>query len=77
MQNDEILDDVLHHRQHGFIELPFQTQPFATYHDLVRAADKGHTTHTIIMNFEKTFDKVLHRLLLKTVKNTWNKRPSS
>ena len=62
---NEILDNVLHHRQHGFRRgLSCQIQLCATYHDLVSAADKGHTIHAIIMDFKKAFDKVSHLLLL-------------
>ena len=64
-----ILENVLHHRQHGFRRgLSCQTQLCATYHDLVSAVDKGHTTHAIIMDFKKAFDKVSHLLLLRKLK---------
>ena len=67
---NEILDNVPHHRQHGLRRgLSCHTQLYAT--------DKGHTTHAIIMNLKNAFDKVPHALLLQTIKNTWNKQPSS
>ena len=62
---NEKLDSVLH-RQHRFRRaLSCQTQLCATYHELVKAADEGHTTHAIVMDFKKAFDKVPHFLLLK------------
>ena len=74
---NEKLDNssVLHHRQHGFRRgLSCQTQLlYATYHELAKAADEGHTTHAIIMDFKKAFDKVPHLLLLQKlqIKNTY------
>ena len=63
---NEKLDSVLHHRQHGFRRgLSCQTQLCATYHELAKAADEGHTTHAIVMDFKKAFDKVPHFLLLQ------------
>ena len=63
---NKTLDDVLHHRQHGFRRgLSCQTQLCATYNDLAKAADDGHTTHAIVMDFKKAFDKVPHLLLLQ------------
>ena len=57
--SNEIMDNALHHSQHGFRKGLFcQTQLCATYHDLVNVADKGHTTHAIIIDFKKAFDKV-------------------
>ena len=54
---NEILDNVRHHCQYGFKKgLSCQTQLYATYYDLVSAADKGHTTHAIIMDFKRVFD---------------------
>ena len=55
----EILDNVLHHLQHGFRRgLSCQTQLCATYHVLVSAADKGQTNHVKMMDFKKAFDIV-------------------
>ena len=66
---NEILDNVLNHRQHSFRrELSCQTQLCATYHGLVSAADKGHTTYAIIMDFKEAFNKVPHLLLLQKLK---------
>jgi len=39
-----------------------------TYHNLVKAADEGHTTHAVVMDFKKTFDKVPHLMLLQKLK---------
>ena len=54
--------------------LSFQTQLLcATYHELAKAADEGHTTHaTIVMDFKKAFDKeeVPHFLLLQKLQGT-------
>ena len=38
---------------------------YPTHTGLAKAADEGHTTHAIIMDFEKAFDKVPHLLLLQ------------
>jgi hypothetical protein len=35
---------------------------------LAKAADDGHTTHAIVMDFKKAFDKVPHLLLLQKLK---------
>ena len=67
----------VHHRQqqHVFFlrrGLSFQTQLLcATYHELAKAADEGHTTHAIVMDFKKAFDKkVPHFLLLQKLQGT-------
>ena len=59
------LDKILHNRQHGFRKgLSCETQLCATYHDIARCVDKGHTIHAVVMDFAKAFDKVPHRLLM-------------
>ena len=67
----------VHHRQqrHVFFRrgLSFQTQLLcATYHELAKAADEGHTTHAVVMDFKKkAFDKeVPHFLLLQKLQGT-------
>jgi len=66
---NEKLDSVLH-RQHGFKRgLSCQTQLCATYHDLVKAADEGHSTHAVAMDFKKAFDKVPHLMLLQKLQD--------
>lgn len=64
---NKTLDDLLHHRQHGFRRgLSCETQLCVTYHhDLVKTADEGHTTHAIVMDFKEAFDTVSHLLLLQ------------
>ena len=37
----------------------------AIYYDLAKAADEGHATHAIVLDFKKAFDKVPHLLLLQ------------
>jgi len=60
---NEKLDSVLHHRQHGFRrELSCQTQLCITSHGLVKAANEGHTTHAVVMDFKKAFE--IHNLML-------------
>ena len=57
----EKLDSRGHHRQHGFRRrLSCHTQLCTTYHELVKAADDGHTTHATVIDFKKVFDKVPH-----------------
>ena len=64
------LDSILHNRQHGFRKgLSCETQLCATYHDLVKAAEDSSTTHAVILDFKKAFDKVPHRLLLEKLRN--------
>ena len=36
-----------------------------SYHELAKAADEGHTTHAIVMDFKKAFDKVPYVLFLQ------------
>ena len=63
---NEKLDSMLLHRQHGFRRgLSCQIQLCATYHELAKAADEGHATHAIVLDFKKAFDKVPHLLLLQ------------
>ena len=60
------LDKVLHNGQHGFRRgLSCETQLCATYHDISRNVDNGHTIHSVIMDFAKAFDKVPHQLLMQ------------
>jgi len=62
------LDSVLHHQQHGFRRgLSCQSQLSATYHDLVKAANEGHTSYAVVMDFKKAFDRVPHLMLLQTL----------
>ena len=35
-----------------------ETQLSATYHDLVKSVDSAKTTHALILDFKKAFDKV-------------------
>jgi len=67
---NEKLDSVLHHPQHGFRRgLSCQTQPCVTYHDLVKAANEGHTTNAVVMDFKMAFDKVPHLMLLQKLQD--------
>ena len=63
---NEKLDSVLHHCRHGFRRgLSYQTQLCSSYHELAKAADEGHTTHAIFIDFKKAFDKVPQLSLLQ------------
>ena len=67
---NEALDEFLHNRQHGFRRgLSCETQLCSTYHDLVKAAEDGLTTHAVMPDFKKAFDKVPHNLLLHKLRN--------
>ena len=56
--------------QHGFRNgHSCESQLINTIQDLTEAADKGKQTDTIIMDFEKAFDKVPHRRLLAKLHN--------
>ena len=66
---NKTLDSVLHNRQHGFRRgLSCETQLCSTYHDLVRAAEQSHSTHAVVLDFKKAFDKVPHYLLLQKIR---------
>ena len=59
------LDTMLHNRQHGFRRgLSCETQLCGTFHQLARSANNGNTTHALIFDFQKAFDKVPHALLM-------------
>ena len=69
MHNNNIiniaLDKILYNRQHDFRKgLSCETQLCATYHDIARSVDKGHTAHAVVMDLAKAFYKVPHRLLM-------------
>ena len=63
---NEILGNHLYYRQHGFRRgFSCQTQLCATFNDLAKSNDDGHTTHALVMDFKKAFDKGPHQLLLQ------------
>lgn len=63
------LDSYLHHRQHGFRRgLSCDTQLCATFHDLAKSLEQNKTTHAVILDFKKAFDKVPHSLLLQKLR---------
>ncbi len=67
---NETLDNHLHYRQHGFRRgLSCQTQLCSTFNDLAKSVNDGHTTHALVMDFKKAFDKVPHLLLLQKLQN--------
>ena len=71
------LDNVLYNRQHGFRKgLGCETQLCATYHDLAKALENGSTTHAVILDFKKAFDKVPHSLLLQKLRQIDGVDPS-
>jgi len=52
--------------QHGFRKnLSCETQLCRTYQQIAMTWDKGLTTHALILDFKKAFDKVPHQLLMK------------
>ena len=60
---NEALDKILHHWQHGFRKwFSCETQLWSTYHDTVKATQNSSTTHAVILDFRKAFDKVAHAL---------------
>ena len=67
------LDPVLYNRQHGFRKgLSCETQLCGTFHDIARNAEKRCTTHAVVMDFSKAFDKVSHQLLMNKLSNIPN-----
>jgi hypothetical protein len=63
---NEKLDNILHNRQHGFRKgMSCETQLCATFHDLAKTVESSKTTHALILDFKKAFDKVPHSLLLQ------------
>ena len=59
------LNTYLYNRQHGFRRgMSCETQLCATYHDLAKAAEGKNTTHALVLDFKKAFDKVPHKLLM-------------
>ena len=63
------LNTFLHNRQHGFRRgMSCETQLCATFHDLAKSMETSHTTHAVILDFKKAFDKVPHSLLLQKLR---------
>ena len=66
---NKTLDAVLHNRQHGFRKgLSCDTQLCSTYNDLAKAHDESLTTHAVVLDFKKAFDKVPYSLLLQKLR---------
>jgi len=66
---NEKLDKILHNRQHGFCKgMSYETQLCATYHDIAKSVESSYTTHAIILDFKKAFDKVPHSLLIQKLR---------
>ena len=73
---NETLDALLHNRQHGFRKgLSCETQLCATYHELAKAAEQSLTVHAVVLDFQKAFDKVPHKLLMNKIRQTENIDP--
>ena len=63
------LNDFLHIRQHGFKRgMSCETQLCATFHELAKTAKAKKTTHALVLEFKKAFNKVLHALLMQKPK---------
>jgi len=45
------------------------TQLCSTFHDLARAADNSSTTHAVILDFKKAFDKVPHLFIANWIQS--------
>ena len=70
------LNDFLHIRQHGFRRgMSCETQLCATFHELARTAEAKKTTHAVVLDFKKAFDKVPHALLMQKLKQVPDMHP--
>jgi len=66
---NKTLDSILVNRQHGFRRgLSCDTQLCANFHDLARVVDNSSTTHAVILDFKKAFDKLPHLLLIEKIR---------
>jgi len=45
--------------------MSYETQLGTTYHKLTKPKETMKTTHTMVLDFEKAFDKVSHSLLMQ------------
>ena len=45
-----------------------ETQLCTIFHKLARTAEAKKTTHAVVLDFKKTFDKVPHTLLMQKLK---------
>ena len=67
---NKLLDPILHNRQHGFRRgLSCETQLCGTLHEIARSMNNSHTTHALVLDFQKAFDKVPHKLLIHKLSN--------
>ena len=53
---------------HLRFDLPSDTQLCSTYHDLAKAHDESLTTHAVVLDFKKAFNKVPYSLLLQKLR---------
>ena len=59
------LSDELTPAEHGFRRgFSCETQLCRTFHNIAKSWDAGDTTHAVVLDFKKAFDKVPHRLLM-------------
>jgi len=66
---NQTLNDFLHNRQHGFRRgRSCETQLYTTYHELAKTKETMKTTHVVIFDVKKVFDKVCHVLLMEKLK---------
>ena len=73
---NETLDNLLHNRQHGFRKgLSCETQLCATYHELAKAAEQSTAVHAVVLDFQKAFDKVPHKILMDKIRKIENIDP--
>ena len=71
-----IYNNILLNCQHGFRKgLSCETQLCATYHELAKAAEQSTAVHAVVLDFQKAFDKVPHKILMDKIRKIENIDP--